>query len=247
MTLSLFLLAHFIADFMLQNTAMANMKIKDRKVFLKHCLIYAAIISTVVIFYGTVLQILLFSVSIALSHFIVDIIRIEMQKRHPNSEQREFRRFIFDQLIHIVILMVASFFIPDKNFIGQFVSDISYTYLNIDPYAAVVITTAYVICLQPAGVFIKRIFLHLGYQKVDTEEEAKKSGFLIGVLERICILTLALLGQFTAISFVIAAKSLARIKQLEDKDFAEKYLVGTLLSVVIALICGIVVQKLLGI
>jgi len=34
---------------------------------------------------------------------------------------------------------------------------------------------------------------------------------------------------------------------LEEKDFAEKYLVGTLISLVIALISGIIVQKLLGI
>ena len=60
---------------------------------------------------------------------------------------------------------------------------------------------------------------------------------LIGVLERIIILTLWLNGQLGAIGFVLAAKSLARFNQLSDRNFAEKYLVGTLLSVVIALFC----------
>ena len=44
------------------------------------------------------------------------------------------------------------------------------------------------------------------------------------------------MGQLGAIGFVLAAKSLARFKQLDDRDFAEKYLVGTLLSVLIALL-----------
>jgi hypothetical protein len=48
---------------------------------------------------------------------------------------------------------------------------------------------------------------------------------------------LGLNGQLGAIGFVLAAKSLARFNQLNDKSFAEKYLVGTLLSVVIALFC----------
>jgi len=240
----LLLLAHFIADFMLQNTTMANKKLNSCAVFLRHCLIYAIVIAIVVSFYGTLIQIVLFSLLIALSHFIVDATRIMLQKRCSKPEKRELNMFIIDQFIHITILFVASFYMPEKNFIGQFINDFNYTYLNINLFAVVVITTAYVICLQPTGVFVKKIFLQIGYQKFDNDEE-NKSGFLIGVLERICILTLAIIGQFTAISFVIAAKSLARIKQLEDKDFAEKYLVGTLLSVVIALICGIVVQQIL--
>jgi len=240
----LLLLAHFIADFVLQNTVMANMKLNSPKVFFKHCLIYLFVITIAVSFYGTVMQIVLFSLLIALSHFIVDAIRIIIQKMYSNSEEREFHLFIIDQAIHIGILFVVSFFIPEKNYIGQLINDMSYTYFNINFFTVIPITTAYVICLQPTGVLIKKIFLRIGYQKLDTEEE-NKSGFLIGVLERICILTLAILGQFTAISFVVAAKSLARIKQLEDKDFAEKYLVGTLLSVVVALICGIAVQKII--
>ena len=239
----LLLLAHFAADFMLQDTTMANMKLKSCRVFLKHCVIYAVVIAVVVSFYGTVLQIALFSLSIALSHFIVDAIRILIQKRPANTEKREFRLFVADQFIHIAILATASFLIPQKNFIGQFVDNTVYTYLNISLFPIMAITTAYAFCLQPAGVLIKKIFLRIGYQKPDNEDE-NKAGFLIGVLERVCILTLAILGQFSAISFVVAAKSLARIKQLEDKDFTEKYLVGTLLSVVIALICGIVVRRI---
>lgn len=246
MTFLLLLLAHLTADFVLQGSAMANTKLNSRVVLLKHCLIYSAAILTVVIFYGSALQVVVLVTCIALSHFVVDSIRIWLQKRCLNSEKREFRRFAIDQFTHIAILVVASFFMQNMNFIGLFMSDIIYTYLSINFFAIIVVTTAYVICFHPSGVFVKKVFIRLGYQKLDAEDD-NINGFIIGVLERICILTLAIFGQFTAISFVIAAKSLARIKLLEDKDFAEKYLIGTLISVIIALVCGIAVQKILNI
>ena len=43
---------------------------------------------------------------------------------------------------------------------------------------------------------------------------------------------------------MLTAKSLARFRQLEDKEFAEKYLIGTLLSTFIAIIC-VAIYKLI--
>ena len=51
------------------------------------------------------------------------------------------------------------------------------------------------------------------------------------------------MGQFGAIGFVLTAKSLARYRQLETKSFDEKYLVGTLLSTFIAIVCVAIVNK----
>ena len=60
-------------------------------------------------------------------------------------------------------------------------------------------------------------------------------GATIGVLERLLIVMFVLTGQLAAIGFVIAAKTLARFKQLDDRGFAEYYLLGTLASVSVAL------------
>ena len=60
-------------------------------------------------------------------------------------------------------------------------------------------------------------------------------GATIGVLERLLIVTFVLTGSTAAIGFVVAAKTLARFKQLDDRDFAEYYLLGTLASVAVAL------------
>jgi uncharacterized oligopeptide transporter (OPT) family protein len=45
------------------------------------------------------------------------------------------------------------------------------------------------------------------------------------------LFTLGLSGQYAAIGFMLAAKSVARFKKFEEPDFAEQYIVGTLASI----------------
>ena len=68
----------------------------------------------------------------------------------------------------------------------------------------------------------------------------ERVGATIGVLERLIVCVLVLAGQSAAIGFVIAAKTLARFRQLDDRHFAEYYLVGTLASVTLALATSLV-------
>jgi len=71
-------------------------------------------------------------------------------------------------------------------------------------------------------------------------------GQLIGVLERALALTLVLAGQFGALGLVIAAKALARFRAMDDRDFAEYVLIGTLASMLFALGVGVAVREVLG-
>ncbi len=67
-------------------------------------------------------------------------------------------------------------------------------------------------------------------------------GMVIGVLERAITMTLVFLGQFGALGLVIAAKALTRFRALDDRDFAEYVLIGTLASLLFALLIGIAVR-----
>lgn len=71
-------------------------------------------------------------------------------------------------------------------------------------------------------------------------------GLLIGVLERALALTLVLISQFGALGLILAAKALARFRALDDRDFAEYVLIGTLTSLLLALLVGVGVRVLLG-
>jgi len=71
-------------------------------------------------------------------------------------------------------------------------------------------------------------------------------GRAIGVLERLILVTFVLVGAWAGIGMIVAAKSIARFRELEQRAFAEYYLVGTLASVLVALAVGGVVRGLLG-
>ena len=60
------------------------------------------------------------------------------------------------------------------------------------------------------------------------------------------IVAFVLTNATAAIGFVVAAKTLARFKQLDDRRFAEYYLLGTLASVSVALASGLVAAAALA-
>jgi hypothetical protein len=70
----------------------------------------------------------------------------------------------------------------------------------------------------------------------------RSAGMVIGIIERVMVLTFVLVDQYTAITIVFAAKSIARFNELEGRNMAEYYLIGTLLSITFALIIGIVTR-----
>lgn len=75
-----------------------------------------------------------------------------------------------------------------------------------------------------------------------------KAGRWIGIIERMMAFTFVLLGQWGAIGFLIAAKSIFRFGDLRegrDKGQTEYMLIGTLLSFGLAIASGIIVQLLL--
>ncbi len=68
------------------------------------------------------------------------------------------------------------------------------------------------------------------------------AGEVIGILERLATFVLVASGAFTAVGFVIAAKAAARFPMFKEKAFAEYFLIGTLTSVGMALLFGLLVQ-----
>ena len=70
-------------------------------------------------------------------------------------------------------------------------------------------------------------------------------GRLIGLLERLLIFFFVMQNQFATLGFVVAAKGIARFKELENRDFAEYFLIGTMLSIVTAGAIALLVKNVL--
>ena len=67
-------------------------------------------------------------------------------------------------------------------------------------------------------------------------------GRLIGNVERLILTFVVALGSYAALVFPVAAKGLIRSEDLERRDFAEYFLVGSLTSALVALCAGVIIR-----
>lgn len=106
------------------------------------------------------------------------------------------------------------------------------------------LTAAWILALllvhKPINLLIQKMLLI--YKPVDRTAEMKRNrnaGRLIGTLERIIMLILISRGQYSAAGLVLTSKSIARYDRIsKDQDFAEYYLLGTLMSTAGAILCS---------
>lgn len=245
----LLLTGHFLADFTFQPYRLSEKKKNSIKFLLLHSLIYTLLTFFVCLLFGNVLKIILFGAVISVSHILLDFMKIRLDKKY-NNVRYTFFSFLFDQILHIAILFIVSLFLNGFNIIGHYLVVKPYNYLSLRLIFSIGINKVFRIILAfvtvgyPASVFIKHFFNFIfktGNDKtalnVCQEDEDNKAGSVIGILERLLVLILGLMGLYASIALVLTAKSIARFKQMEDKAFAEKYLIGTLISMLIAILC----------
>lgn len=243
--MKLLMIGHLLGDFYFQTNVMAKKKKKSFGYTALHSAIYGIVMFVALaIMTGKIVENILPSLLISVMHLLVDAVKCGVNK-WGKLKKYELEVFFVDQLIHMGLLVVV-----DCLFTVQFniywISCISENILNSMQTAPVVIL-AFLICGKPAAIIVSLVFGLIpkttGITEINNEsivgikKESVRIGSWIGILEREIILILGLLGQYGAIGFVIAAKSLARHSQLNDPVFAEKYLIGTLLSSFMALLC----------
>lgn len=92
---------------------------------------------------------------------------------------------------------------------------------------------------HPIALFLKRTKLMPEETSANASPEPAR-GRAIGYLERAIVFILTLTGNFAGLGLVLVAKGIARFQQLNDRDFAEYVLIGTLLSIGAAMFTGFV-------
>jgi len=95
---------------------------------------------------------------------------------------------------------------------------------------------AYVIAVLGGHVVVRWVLRLCPLPEGSGYQGLKRAGTVIGVLERLFTVTLVLLGQYAAITILFAAKSIVRFGEAKERRFAEYYLVGTLASILFALL-----------
>lgn len=243
-TLSLFLIGHFLGDFYLQTNKLADSKEKAFDKLMIHGLIYFFAMALVVI---TILGIsfLKWVVLVSLIHFLVDGVKFYLNKKYIIKGGKENFLYIVDQLIHLITILIVT---VTNNLLSEtieytkFFKSISDS-LNINVELMFTWILAIIIIIKPVSITIKKLLIQ--YQPITVDEEERGhpgAGALIGVLERLIILIMISQNQYAAIGFVLTSKSIARYnKIIENPQFSEYYLLGTLLSMLLVIVTYIII------
>lgn len=237
MLLIILLIGHMIADFFLQSSNMAENKKKDTKVLLAHSSIYLLVFVVINFLFLQSLFAIYATLIISIAHLIIDLIRTKIDNKFKDYRVR-FSTFLIDQIFHLTTIIVTYYSLNLSLKVNSIYSNCE-SYPNFNNI--LMFSLLFVVLLQPAAVFVKKIFIFLFKEETNNTSE-NNAGSIIGKLERIITAILLLCNQYGAIGLVLTAKSIARFKQLEDRDFAEKYLIGTLLSLSISLILTLLVK-----
>ncbi len=231
------LLAHVITDFVFQSKKWIRQKWekKAKSLFLYIHATLAGLITYVIIQDWTLW---LVPVIIIVTHFFIDL-----WKLHQKSDSLKY--FLWDQLMHMLVLAFVWLFVTEN-------------FTELIPFVAMVVTsksfliylTGYLIVIFPIGFIIGKATQRWQKEikKEDGIKSLEKAGRYIGIFERILVLTFILTDNFSAIGFLIAAKSILRFSD-KSKSGARKQteyvLIGTLMSFALTILIGFLMRVLM--
>lgn len=242
MTIAILISIHLLADFLFQTSIYSEKKRKMLKPLFLHFFIYFIVFEILFFLLFQCEKTFLLGLIISISHLLINFIKNKLEKIFP-QRRLQLLFFSFNQLIHFVTIIGFYYILNLENFTSQLYIDLK----DCEHFKTFILyIMVFSIILDPASVLIRKLFISISpktYPKAYSEE--LKAGNIIGKLERTIIAILLLNNQFGLIGFVLTAKSIARFKQMEDKNFAEKYLIGTLTSFLIVLTTVLILKGLL--
>lgn len=233
----LLIIGHLIADFYLQSSKMAEDKRKKITILLVHSIIYSCIFAIIDFVFLQPITAVWTTIIIAGMHFVIDFTRTKIDRKCKSSKSLNASFFI-DQILHFAVILVT-YYCLELSEKGNFI----YVYCKANSNFEHILTYCllFLALLNPTSILIKNVLAFL-FNEGPNKENGNNAGNVIGMLERTITSVLLLNNQFAVIGLVLTAKSIARFKQLENKDFAERYLIGTLLSLSISLVLTLVLK-----
>ncbi|MEA4926262.1 MAG: DUF3307 domain-containing protein [Syntrophomonadaceae bacterium] len=229
---SFFILLHIIGDFYLQTDNISKRKNEQYRYVFLHSIIYAVIfiVGSIAIWSGQIFFLILI---LSFLHFMIDSFKYIYIKyiNYPN-ELNKFKLYFIDQLLHIVSFVIAAVFAVCKGYTASLLpwAENMLMSINISELAVLSWACILLIICKPANITIKKMLLNYK-PDLTNDDTSNNAGAFIGSLERLIIVLLLSVNQYSAIGLVLTAKSVARYDKIsKDQIFSEYYLLGTLLS-----------------
>lgn len=238
------LTAHILADFYFQ----PDEWVKDKQQKgLRALSLYAHVIVVIALSYlllGYWSQPYI-AVLVGITHGIIDAVKLRY------DQNRTTAWFVYDQLLHLLSIVIVVWILNNESE-EAFAKWILYLR---DPEVSGVLA-GLLLCLTPVsflvGMFTRPWRDELARLAPGVDDNLGNAGRWIGMSERLLIYLFVLLGQYSAIGFLIAAKSLLRYNDKQPADIPPSYvskkseyvLVGTLISYTCAILIALLVKLL---
>lgn len=180
---------------------------------------------------------------ISFTHFVVDFITFSIKKKMIFDHKLDTLTYLLNQFVYVLIIAASVTMIylrsePIHYLYGiqNMVDRLQIDVLNILSWILILLTI-----IKPFSIIIKKTLYR--YKPINTGGDGHpNAGALIGILERCIILLFLSIGQYSAIGFVLTAKSIARYNKIaDDPEFSEYYLLGTLLSALLVIVAYLMI------
>ena len=225
------ILAHLLSDFILQPKSWIHGR--NNKHFASPFLYLHGMVTAVTALLLVGFQYWLAILVIMITHILID--------GWKSYQKEDVKYFLLDQLFHFLVILVCWYVIflyPD---------DLVAAWEEISDKDSIILATAYVFVTFPTGIFISQV-TKKWRDRITDGTTLGNAGKWIGIIERVIILTLVIQNQYEAIGLLIAAKSLLRFNEANRPEIKTEYLlIGTLISISLSILTGLVAIKLIAI
>lgn len=221
----LLLLAHLLADFVLQTTSSCRSKTDEhwRSV---HQYIHATIVFLLAWLASWRLDFWWGALIVGGLHLAIDIWK--------SYKKEDIIWFSLDQFFHLLVLAAVAFVWCRVR---------TWTMPSFISPKVITVMVSALVCWKPANIFIKLALKHYSVNMPEDNASGFNAGALIGTIERWLILIFVCLQRYDALGLLIAAKSIIRFSDSQTNK-TEYVLAGTLLSIFIAILCGLFIVNI---
>ena len=240
------LLAHLLGDFPLQSSSMVRARHQGIRAYVEHGAVHLLVLLLcVAAFIGLeLLTSLWFWVAVCLYvalHLGIDRAKQGLVRRAKLADSASV--FLLDQAVHVGTIVALAWFLIRPSW------EILKSQFSWSPASGERVLEAgivYVGVIFAGGYLIRYLTRNLtaGIERPgETAEQVENAGMYIGWLERFLVVTAILVQSPSMVGLILTGKSIARFPELKER-FAEYFLIGTLLSIGLAVVGGLILAKL---
>lgn len=240
------LLAHLLADFPFQTTKLCDMKFsnkpEERELGLRlHILIHYSTTYFAIIHYVWMPFLLGFLIIIPATHYLIDKMKTRFEKDSLVS-------FFFDQLLHVTVIMFLVITLNQKLAPAPWLNPFIHQLESLAGTGAfieiLIVFNLLIVGIWGTGIFIRIYIKKLkGSEAVDAG--APDGGYIIGLLERLLVITAVATNNASWAGIILGVKSVARFRKFKNDAFVEYFLIGSFISIFVAFFIGFIIERYL--